>query len=133
MSSATINDMGPVHDPSAHEAEVLSTHLVKHAAIHALHQKHKESKVHHFTDAHLNDHISAWKVIKVAEEKVAYGVNYFAKVQIGADKSIHIRVHHNKAPEAQAVWDFYSLHETIKHNEATCIWSLDEPLAYFNA
>ncbi|KAI8612503.1 hypothetical protein BC830DRAFT_1136448 [Chytriomyces sp. MP71] len=130
MSSVHDNHMGPVHEPDAKIAGVLSRHEIKHAAIHALHQKHKESKMHHFTDAHLNDHVNAWKVLRVAEEKVAYGVNYFAKVQIGPDMTIHIRIHRQLSAD---VYDFYSLHETIKHDEASCIWSVTEPLVYFNA
>jgi len=42
------------------------------------------------------------------------------KVSIGDGLFIHIRVHrqedHNK-------YDFYSLHETIKHNQATCVFT----------
>jgi hypothetical protein len=60
------------------------------------------------------------RVTKYAEEDVAYGINYFMKVSIGDGLFIHIRVHrqehHNK-------YDFYSLHERIKHNQATCIFT----------
>ncbi|KAJ3132151.1 hypothetical protein HK100_005619 [Physocladia obscura] len=130
MSSVSNNAMGPVLDADPEISDILSTHQIKHDAIHALHEKHKESTIHHFTDAHLHDHINSWKVLKHAEEQVAYGVNYFAKVQIGEDKTIHIRIHRQKSAE---IYDFYSLHETIKHNEVTCIWAVDEPLVYFNA
>lgn len=78
----------------------------------------------------MNDHIKNWKAIKYAEEVVAYGVNYFVKIHIGGDLCLHIRCHRQQHAE---VYDFYSLHETIKHNEATFIWSLSEPLEYFNA
>ena len=66
------------------------------------------------------------------------------KVSIGDGLFIHIRVHRQ---EHQNKYDFYSLHETIKHNQATCVFTegiqnkililndisfLDDPLTYFN-
>jgi len=41
------------------------------------------------------------------------------KVSIGAGLFIHIRVH--RRPDEDA-YDFYSLHEVIKHDEATCVF-----------
>ncbi|EFC42212.1 hypothetical protein NAEGRDRAFT_80480 [Naegleria gruberi] len=129
MSSVSDNNMGPVHDCTPQIDEIVSQPHIKHAAIHSLHQKHHESTVHHFHDAHLHEHIANWKVLKYAEEIVEYGTNYFIKVNIGGDLCIHIRVHRQRhAP----IYDFYSIHETIKHNEASCIWSNSEPLVYFN-
>jgi hypothetical protein len=67
------------------------------------------------------------------------------KVSIGDGLFIHIRVHQQ---QHRKKYDFYSLHEIIKHNKATCIFtegiykysisnlfeflSLDDPLTYFN-
>jgi hypothetical protein len=41
------------------------------------------------------------------------------KVSIGDDLFIHIRVHRREDEDA---YDFYSLHEVIKHNQATCVF-----------
>jgi hypothetical protein len=60
------------------------------------------------------------RVTKYAEEDTAYGINYFMKVSIGDGLFIHIRVHRQ---QHHNIYDFYSLHETIKHNEATCIFT----------
>ena len=57
---------------------------------------------------------------KYAEEEVAYGINYFLKVSIGDGLYIHIRVHRHKN---QDKYDFYALHEVIKHNTATCVFT----------
>jgi hypothetical protein len=42
------------------------------------------------------------------------------KVSIGDGLFIHIRVHQQEDGDQ---YDFYSLHETIKDNEATCIFT----------
>jgi hypothetical protein len=60
------------------------------------------------------------RVTKYAEEEVAFGINYFMKVSIGDGLFIHIRVHQQ---EHHKKYDFYSLHETIKHNQATCVFT----------
>jgi hypothetical protein len=68
------------------------------------------------------------------------------KVCIDDGLYIHIRVHRRANEE---LYDFYSLHETIKHNIATCVFTegfylliiiffilvfyfIDDPLTYFN-
>jgi hypothetical protein len=61
-----------------------------------------------------------FRVTKYAEEEVAFGINYFMKVSIGDGLFIHIRVHQQ---EHHKKYDFYSLHETIKHNQATCVFT----------
>lgn len=86
------------------------------------------------------------RVTQYAEEQVAYGINYFMKVSIGDGLFIHIRVHQQEDGDG---FDFYSLHETIKHNKATCVFKegiqniqlsqifnfvsfSGDPLTYFN-
>jgi hypothetical protein len=91
--------------------------------------------VHRFTEEHRKKHIANWKyvfssnkqtfiqifrVAKYAEEEVAYGTNYFLKVSIDDDLFIHIRIHRHKN---QDKYDFYALHEKIKHNSATCVFT----------
>jgi hypothetical protein len=69
------------------------------------------------------------------------------KVSIDDGLFIHIRIHRHKN---QNKYDFYTLHEIIRHNNATCVFTeskkgvflydqclysvfiLDEPLTYFN-
>lgn len=93
----------------------------------------------------MNILISIFRVTKYAEEQVAYGTNYFLKISIDDGLYIHIRIHrHNN----QDKYDFYALHEIIKHNTASCVFTegsrkkkakfslyfyfLDDPLTYFN-
>ena len=34
---------------------------IKHAAIDALHKKHRENHIHHFTEEHREKHLNEWK------------------------------------------------------------------------
>ncbi|CAF1127739.1 unnamed protein product, partial [Didymodactylos carnosus] len=120
MSDSRVNNMGPVMDATPEIQEISERPEIKHAAINALHKKHRENRIHHFTEAHKEGHLSAWTVIKYAEEDAAYGINYFMKVSIGDGLFIHIRVHRR---ENENIYDFYSLHETFKHNTATCVFT----------
>jgi len=132
MSSAAHNAMGAVQAATPAIQKLSETKEIRDAAIHKFHQHQKDSKVHHFNDADKADHIKNWKVISFAEEKVAYGVNYFMKVEIDTakDHTIHIRVHRQQHHDK---YDFYSLHETVHQNTATYVWPKSEPLKYFNA
>lgn len=101
------------------EIEALAeSELVKHAAIHELHRLHHESTVHHFTERDKVVHLSNWKVLYYAEEAVPHGVNYFMKVHLNDNLNIHIRVHKQLHHD---VYDFHSLHKTIKHNSETYV------------
>lgn len=109
---------------------------VKYAAIDALYRKHHEHKIHRFTEKNREKHIANWRlrstfmpmkiylicfrVTKYAEEKVAYGINYFLKIAIDHNLFIHVRIHRHKN---QDKYDFYALHETFKHNYVTCIFT----------
>lgn len=64
--------------------------------------------------------IQIFRVTQYAEEQVAYGINYFLKVSIDDGLFIHIRIHRHKN---QNKYDFYALHEIIKHNHATCVFT----------
>jgi len=135
MSSELKNEMGPV---KAIDEKKLSdedkrvqkvAELIKKDAIHKLHQIHAADKVHGFHEADKAKHIAAWKLYSYAEEKVAYGVNYFMKVDIGEEHFLHLRAHRQKSHD---IYDFYSLHESFGP-KGTCVWSKDDPLKYFNA
>ncbi|GAX81034.1 hypothetical protein CEUSTIGMA_g8469.t1 [Chlamydomonas eustigma] len=130
MSSCQNNMMGPVLPATPAIQALASRPEIKHAAIHKLHMLHKNSVIHHFKEHEIDQHIANWSVVQYAEEQVAYGVNYFLKVQISPGHYLHMRLHRQQHDD---IYDFYSLHQTMKHNEETCIWSLEEPLVYFNS
>jgi hypothetical protein len=69
-----------------------------------------------------------FRAIKYAEEQVAFGTNYFLKVSIGDNLYIHIRIHR---PKNQDKYDFYALHEVIKHNSATCVFTKGKKTVVF--
>ncbi|CAF1019725.1 unnamed protein product [Rotaria sp. Silwood1] len=129
MSDEQRNAMGPVMDATSEIQKLSEQPEVIFSAIDALYRKHKEHKIHRFTEENREKHIANWKVTKYAEEKVAYGTNYFLKVCIGDGLYLHMRVHRHPN---QDKYDFYALHETIKHNIATCVFTEDDPLIYFN-
>ncbi|CAF0962473.1 unnamed protein product [Adineta ricciae] len=129
MSDEQHNSMGPILDATADIQKLSERPEIIYPAIDALYRKHHEHRVHRFTEEHREKHIANWKVTKYAEEEVAYGINCFLKVSIGDDLYIHIRIHRHKN---QDKCDFYALHEIIKHNTATCVFTEDDPLTYFN-
>jgi len=131
MSSVEDNKMSKVFDPSIEVLAISERKELKEAAIIAFHRLQKESKVHHFKDEDAKEHLAAWKLVKFAEEKVAYGVNYFFKVCIDARTGhcIHLRAHRQ---QHHAIYDFYSLHRCIHHNDVTYVWDLNHTLEYFN-
>ncbi|CAF3583854.1 unnamed protein product [Adineta steineri] len=129
MSNEQQNNMGPVMDATPEIQQISEHPEIKYAAIDALYRKHHEHKVHSFTEENREKHIANWKVTQYAEEKVAYGTNYFLKVSIDDGLFIHMRIHRHKNHNK---YDFYSLHEIIRHNNATCVFTEGEPLTYFN-
>ncbi|CAF3473293.1 unnamed protein product, partial [Rotaria socialis] len=129
MSDEFHNAMGPVKDVTPEIQKLSENPEVIFSAIDALYRKHNEHKVHCFTEDHREKHIANWRVTKYAEEKVAYGINYFLKVSIGEGFFLHMRVHRHPTQEK---FHFYALHEIIKHNIATCVFTEDDPLTYFN-
>ena len=60
------------------------------------------------------------RVTQYAQETVAYGTNYFLKVSIDDGLFIHIRIHRHKNQER---YDFYALHEVIRHNVASFVFT----------
>lgn len=107
-----------VFDATPEIEKIGSTEQIKHAAIHELHRLHHESEVHHFKEEEKNVHIANWKILKYAVEEVPHGKNYFFKVHIADSRNIHIRVHKQVHHD---IWDFHSLHKTIKNNAETYI------------
>jgi len=67
MSSVSDNQMGPVLEPNEKILAIANNHAIRSAALASLHQKHRESKIHHFHDAHMDDHVKNWKLLKWAE------------------------------------------------------------------
>ena len=134
MSSVAHNEVGPVidcADGSHPRVHAFAGRLeLKTAAIHELHRIHKENQVHKFEETVKDQHIEAWKVVQFREEKTAYGLNFFLKVYIAPHHYLHVRIHRQQHHE---IYDFYSLHNTIKHNVETCIFSEKDTLEYFNA
>ncbi|CAF3016860.1 unnamed protein product [Rotaria socialis] len=129
MSNVHRNSMGPVMNATCEIQEISENPNIKYAAIDDLYRKHHEHKIHQFTEKNREKHISSWRVTKYAEEKVAYGTNYFLKIAIDENLFIHIRVHQRKN---QNKYDFYALHEVVTRNQVTCIFTEDDPLTYFN-
>ncbi|KAG2173665.1 hypothetical protein INT43_005085 [Umbelopsis isabellina] len=107
MSDVNHNAMGPVKPADDDAREI---HHADH--VHGLHETDKLK------------HISAYKVTQYAVEEVAYGWNYFAKIDLGEGKFVHARAH--KYHDGRV--DFYSLNTTPE----TAIWTQDTPLVYFN-
>ncbi|CAF3657603.1 unnamed protein product [Rotaria socialis] len=93
MSDEDNSAMGPVMDATPEIQALAERPEIKEAAIHALHKKHHENKIHHFTEANREKQLTNWQVTQYAEEQVAYGINYFMNVSIGDGLFIHIRVH----------------------------------------
>ncbi|RUS23150.1 hypothetical protein BC937DRAFT_91837 [Endogone sp. FLAS-F59071] len=147
MSDVNHNEMGPVGEPEDNDKEacIVPLHSCPSyaATVHqtaeltrflasavtvlfapCLHEIHHADHVHHLHETDKLKHISAYKLILVAREEVSYGINYFGKVHLGDDKYVHVRCH--KSHEGKI--DFYSLHAT----RDSAIWTLNDPLVYFN-
>ncbi|KAI8582675.1 hypothetical protein K450DRAFT_226389 [Umbelopsis ramanniana AG] len=122
MSSVSNNAMGPVKPADDEAREIF--HQVKEEIVDKIHEIHHADHVHGLHETDRLKHISAFKVVQYAVEEVAYGLNYFAKIDLGDDKYIHARAH--KSNQGQV--DFYSLYTTPEN----AIWTLEEPLVYFN-
>ncbi|CAF1222564.1 unnamed protein product [Rotaria magnacalcarata] len=90
MSDEDNNAMGPVMDATPEIQALAERPEIKEAAIDALHKKHRENRIHHFTEKHRETHLINWQVTQYAEEQVAYGINYFMNVSIGDGLFIHI-------------------------------------------
>ncbi|CAF2106306.1 unnamed protein product [Rotaria magnacalcarata] len=128
MSNEHRNSMGPVMNATSEIQEISETPDIKYAAIDDLYRKHHEHKIHQFTEKNREKHISSWRVTKYAEEKVAYGTNYFLKIAIDENLFIHIRIHQRKNKDK---YDFYALHEVVTRNQATCIFTEGKDEEYF--
>ncbi|CAM0136306.1 unnamed protein product [Umbelopsis sp. WA50703] len=119
MSDVNHNAMGPVKPADDDAREVF--HQVKEQVVDKIHHA---DHVHGLHETDKLKHISAYKVTQYAVEEVAYGFNYFAKIDLGEGKFVHARAH--KYHDGRV--DFYSLYTTPE----TAIWTQDTPLVYFN-
>ncbi|KAG2191012.1 hypothetical protein INT46_010198 [Mucor plumbeus] len=117
MSDMKHNNMGPVR-PVDDEAKAVF-HAVKRQVIDRLNHLDNVHGLHELDDL---ERIDCYKLVEYATEEVAYGVNYFGKIDLGEEKFIHVRCH--KSHEGNI--DFYSI-----LTEGTAIWSREEPLKYF--
>ncbi|KAI8077319.1 uncharacterized protein B0P05DRAFT_544583 [Gilbertella persicaria] len=120
MSDANHNNMGPVC-PVDDEARAVF-HEVKDQVVAKLHELKHADHVHGLHELDDLKVIECYKLVEYAIEEVAYGFNYFGKVDLGDDKYIHVRCH--KSHDGKV--DFYSI-----LTEGTAIWSREEPLKYF--
>lgn len=65
-ATAQMFPLGPVEEATDAVQAVCSKDEIKTAAIHKLHQLHRESVTHHFEEAEKDQHIAAWTVVKVS-------------------------------------------------------------------
>ncbi|CAO0803607.1 unnamed protein product [Mucor circinelloides] len=120
MSDVQHNNMGPVR-PADDEAKAVFRE-VKQAVVDRLHELKHLDNVHDLHELDDLKTIDFYKLVEYATEEVAYGINYFGKIEIDDDKYIHVRCHKSNDNKI----DFYSI-----LTEGTAIWSREEPLKYF--
>ncbi|CEP12416.1 hypothetical protein [Parasitella parasitica] len=130
MSDAKNNLMGDVMPPNEEAKAVF--HGVKDDVIKRLHELKHEDNIHDF---HVMDDlkkIDTFLLKQYAVEEVAYGYNYFGKIEIEENKNIHVRCHkYHDDPKNERI-EFYSiLTEKDETGKRTAIWSPEEPLKYF--
>lgn len=134
-----------VQNPTQEIVQLANQESIKSACLKELHRLHRQAKIHKFSENELGQHQTNWQVVKFAEEKVPYGINYFMKVKINNNCNVHIRVHCHpvRAQDKENMgsmntmknmkFRFHSLQKTFKHNTETYCWSDSDPLVYFEA
>ncbi|CAO3632928.1 unnamed protein product [Mucor hiemalis] len=120
MSDVNNNAMGPVR-PVDDEAKAVF-HEIKEQVVDRLHELNHADNVHGLHELDDLKSIDCYKLVEYATEELAYGINYFGKINLGDEKYIHVRAHKSNDGEVQ----FYSI-----LTEGTAIWSREEPLKYF--
>ncbi|OAD73804.1 hypothetical protein PHYBLDRAFT_186934 [Phycomyces blakesleeanus NRRL 1555(-)] len=118
MSDVNNNSMGPVL-PADDEARAVF-HEIKEVVVDKLHELNHEDNVHGLHEMDQLKRISSFKLVEYAVEEVAYGFNYFGKIDLGDEKFIHVRAH--KYHDGRV--EFYSILTTPE----TAIWTREEPL-----
>ncbi|KAL0083660.1 hypothetical protein J3Q64DRAFT_1809951 [Phycomyces blakesleeanus] len=86
MSDVNNNSMGPVL-PADDEARAVF-HEIKEVVVDKLNH---EDNVHGLHEMDQLKRISSFKLVEYAVEEVAYGFNYFGKIDLGDEKFIHVR------------------------------------------
>ncbi|KAI9355264.1 hypothetical protein BD770DRAFT_324293 [Pilaira anomala] len=86
MSDVNNNAMGPVR-PADEKAKQVFREVKKEVVA----KLNKEDNIH---GLHLMDDLELidwYKLVEYATEELAYGTNYFGKINLGDDKCIHVR------------------------------------------
>ncbi|CAO3623289.1 unnamed protein product [Cunninghamella blakesleeana] len=91
MSSVQHNQMGPVQ-PANDEAKAVF-HEVKEETVKLLHKLKHDDQLHGLHRMDKLDVIDTFILREFAVEEVAYGFNYFGKIEIDKGKFIHVRAH----------------------------------------
>ncbi|GAA5806469.1 hypothetical protein EDC94DRAFT_612864 [Helicostylum pulchrum] len=120
MSDVNNNSMGPVIPVDDKSKQVF--HDIKDAVVAKLHELNHLDNVHGLHEMDDLERIDCYKLVEYATEQLAYGTNYFGKINLGDEKYIHVRAF--ESPEGEA--ELYSI-----LTEGTAIWSREEPLKYF--
>ncbi|KAH6565848.1 hypothetical protein BASA62_007027 [Batrachochytrium salamandrivorans] len=68
--------------------------------------------------------ISVFKVIQVASHQVSYGVFHFAKILVGNEVYVHVRIHE--------YFDGNLQYHSIDTTRDTASWGKADPLVYFD-
>ncbi|KAI8985075.1 hypothetical protein BDB01DRAFT_721915 [Pilobolus umbonatus] len=86
MSTVAQNNMGPVR-PADEEAKAVFR-AIKDEVVAQLNREDNIHDLHRMDDLKL---IDTYILVEYATEEVAYGVNYFGKIDLGEGKCIHVR------------------------------------------
>ncbi|KAI8973327.1 hypothetical protein BDF20DRAFT_823957 [Mycotypha africana] len=86
MSDVNNNNMGPVRPADAEAKAVF--HEIKEEVIDRLNHLDNLHNLHELDDL---KRIQSYILTEYAVEEVAYGYNYFGKINLGDEKFIHVR------------------------------------------
>ncbi|KAF9300011.1 hypothetical protein BGZ74_008405 [Mortierella antarctica] len=122
MSSDTQNNMSIPRE--ADEECISSFRDVKEAILNEIKRINKDDFIHGLHEMDKLKHITEFTPVLYATERVAYGLNYFAKIHLGDEKYIHARAFRGDDDNKVT---FHSLLTTPE----CAVWEKDTPLTYF--